>query len=439
MSRRRRYRPRWAAWACIAAAFGCSFGAVIGRGGAVEWFLLIMLASVAAISLLLPIAAVRGVAVTRTMPEGQAAAGETGAIGITLTRRSRLPLSWLSVEDTWRNESSLEEKEISLRAVFAPLFAKEMSAQFDAKGLTRGVYRFRTVTVTCGDPFGLTSVRRELLLDGELAVTPAMPLLDRFEEPAATSLLGRRSIEAAESSSAGPLAEPNDRSDAFLTRNAGIGPDTRRYADGDSFRHVDFRAMARGRGLHTKVYPGAPRMELYAAIDQLAAPYGGDDVLFDACIGRMMVDAVRAASENLSVTMFAGEWSFELAGRPGRELASRIGELNGLLARLKPAYEPYDFWTGLEGAGSAALRGRTLRMYSADWQNASRWFELADRIGVQGFRLELRLFTRRGVLSFAMRELARQLDSRGIRVKWLQAAPYKGTAAGEGVSAHAMG
>jgi hypothetical protein len=80
-------------------------------------------------------------------------------------------------------------------------------------------------------------------------------------------------------------------------------------------------------------------------------------------------------------------------------------------------------------------------MYSADWQNAGRWFELADRIAIQGFRLELRMFTREGVLSFAMREKARLLESRGIRIRWLLAAPDKEAkpAAGEGVSAYAMG
>lgn len=440
MSRRRRYRPRWAAWACISAAFGCSLGAVIARGGAVEWFLLILLASIAAISLVLPIAAIRGLAASRSLPEAEATAGDEMVIGLTLTRRSRLPLTWVAVEDSLQNESSMEEKEMSLRAVFAPLFAQEMSAQFDAKELTRGVYRFRAVTVTCGDPFGLTSVRRELALEGELVVAPEMPAVDRFDEPAAASVLGKRSEE--EPFLAGLHAEPSDRSDAWLTRNAGIGPDTRRYADGDSFRHLDFRAMARGRGLHTKVYPGAARMELYAAIDPYAAPYRGDDALFDACIGRMLRDAVRAASENLSVRVFAEEWSLELSGSPGRELTTRIGELKQWLARLKPASEPSD-WTGLETAGASNLQGqaRTLRMYSADWQNANRWFEFADRIGIQGFRLELRLITRGGVLSFAMREQARLLESRGIRTSWLQAAPDKEAkaAAGEGASAYAMG
>ncbi|MCR2804485.1 DUF58 domain-containing protein [Paenibacillus soyae] len=442
MSRRRHYRPRWAAWAWITAAFGCSLGAVIARGGAVEWFLLILLAGMAGISLLLPLAAIRGIAVSRALPEADATAGEELVIGLTLTRRSRLPLAWVAVEDTLRNESSMQEKEMSLRAVFAPLFDREMSARFDAKALTRGVHRFGTVTVSCGDPFGLTSIRRDMALDDVLTVGPAITAGDRSDELADASFLGARTSETAEPAHAGLIAEPSDRSEAWTTRNAGIGPETRLYAEGDSFRHLDFRAMARGRGLHTKIYPGAGRLELYVAIDSYAAPYGGDDALFDACIGRMLQDAVRASSENISVTVFAEKRSFGLPGLAGRELMARVGELKLLLARLKPSNEPID-WEGLQAAGPLSYQGqgRTLRMYTADWQNAGRWFELADRVALQGFRLELWLVTSGKVLTFAMREQARILEGRGIRARWLPGGPehVAKKAAGEGGSAYAMG
>ncbi|MEK3884839.1 DUF58 domain-containing protein [Paenibacillus sp. PL2-23] len=443
MSQRRRYRPRWGGWSFIAAASGFAVYAVVTRGGALEWFLLALLAGLTMMSLLLPIAAIRGIGVSRTLPAGEGIAGEELAIGLTLTRKLRLPLAWIAVEDTLCNTCSMRAEEKSVRAVFAPMFAKELEASWNLKGLKRGVYQLRSVSVTCGDPFGLMSIRREFELEGELLVAPAMVPADPAREPGDPSFFSRLDDDRIQRLNPGLHAEPSDGNDGLLTRNAGIGPDTRPYADGDSFRHLDFRAMARGRGLHTKVYTGAARLQLYVALDQFAAPYAGDDVLLDDCIGQLLGDSARAVSQNIAVTILAEGWTLGLAGAEGKEPAPRLMELRSRLARLQPSKQPHQ-WEGLERLGGSPMSGRTLRMYSADWRNGSRWTTLADQLGAQGFRLELLLFTSAGVLSYAMREQARHLEGRGIPVRWLQSAPSvpAGTPAGstaEGAGAYALG
>jgi uncharacterized protein (DUF58 family) len=228
MSGSKRYRTRWAAWLVIAAAFGCACAAVIVRGGAVEWFFMIMLAGIALLSGLLPLAAIRNVTVSRVLPEMDISAGDQATIRITLMRRWRIPMVWFALEDLLNNNCGLEEKSISLRAVFAPMFAGEMTVHYDLEGLDRGLYALPSITVTCGDPFGLTCVHRELPLHSELAVTPAWSSGNMLGEASASRLV--QAVPAVSDVRNGQHSREPE-ADGVPMNRAGSGPDTRAYRD----------------------------------------------------------------------------------------------------------------------------------------------------------------------------------------------------------------
>lgn len=398
-----------------------------------------LLAGLAVLSGLLPWAAIRSVTVSRFLPEEDITAGEQLMIRMTLSRRWRIPMVWFALEDSLNNESGLEEKRVSLRAVFAPMFAREMTVHYDLAGLDRGLYALPSITVTCGDLFGLTGVRRVLKLHSELTVIPVWSSGNLLGESSAS-----RSVQAVPASSdvrsAQHLREPSV--DGTPTNRSGAGPDTRAYRDGDSIRHLDFRSAARGRGLHTKVYAGEAYKEWHVAIDQYGLPYNGDDGLFDACIGLALGTVMRASDEGNIVTLHTGDWIYQISGSSGREPHSSLKELKRRLAYLRPTAAEQIGEINLDGDGEVTpFREKMLRMITADWQNTGRWGRLLDQMGSQGIRLELFLLTRNAVLSFAMREQARQLEERGIAVNWMHVAQNKEAraAAGEGVSAYAMG
>jgi hypothetical protein len=192
--------------------------------------------------------------------------------------------------------------------------------------------------------------------------------------------------------------------------------------------------------MHTKVYAGETYKEWHAAVDQYAVPYNGDDGLFDACISLALGTVMRAADEGNIITLHTGDWAYELSGSSGREHDSRLLELRRKLAYLRPSAEQAD-QINLDGGAVTPFRDKILRMFSADWQDTERWNRLHHQLGSQGFRLELNLLSRNAVLSFAMREQARQLEERGIAVNWMHVAQSKEAraAAGEGVKAYAMG
>lgn len=400
--------------------------------------MMIMLAGLALLSGLLPLVAVRTVTVSRALPDEDISAGDPLTIHVTLMRRWRVPMVWFALEDQLYNDCCLEEKRVSLSAVFAPMFAGEMTVHFDMKGLERGVYAMPSVIVACGDLFGLTCVRRELPLHSELAVAPAWTNEGLLGEASAS-----RSVPSA------PAADGYVRNNQVLrepgvdgvpTNRSGSGPDTRAYRDGDSIRHLDFRSAARGRGLHTKVYAGEAYKEWHVAIDQYAVPYNGDDELFDACISLALGTVIRASDEGHIASLHSGEWTLGLPGSTGREQDAGVQELRRRLAYLHPSAELVDK-INMDDVASAPFQDKMLRMFSADWQDAERWSKLFDQMGRQGIRLELYLLTRNAVLTFAMREQARQLEERGITVNWMHIAQRKEARAveGEGVKAYAMG
>lgn len=399
---------------------------------------MMMLAGLSLLSGLLPLAGVRSVTVSRVLPEEEISAGDPLMIRVTLMRRWRVPMVWFALEDQLHNDCGLEERRISLRAVFAPMFAREMTVHFDVNGLDRGVYAMPSVIVTCGDLFGLTCVRRELPLHSELVVAPAWTYEGLLGEASASRSVPSVPAAGGHVRNNQVLREPGV--DGVPMNRSGSGPDTRAYRDGDSIRHLDFRSAARGRGLHTKVYAGEAYKEWHVAIDQYAVPYNGDEGLFDACISLSLGTVMRASDEGHIASLHTGEWTFELSGSTGREQDAGVQELRRRLAYLRPSAELAD-QINLDGVVAAPFQDKMLRMFSADWQDAERWSRLFDHMGTQGIRLELYLLTRNAVLTFAMREQARQLEERGIAVTWMQVAQSKEarTAAGEGVKVYAMG
>ncbi|WP_162848340.1 DUF58 domain-containing protein [Paenibacillus nanensis] len=438
MSGRKRYRTRWAAWLVIAAAFGCACSAVIVRGGAVEWFFMMLTGGLVLVSGLLPFIAIRNISVSRALPDTDIAAGEQLTIRMTLLRSRRIPMVWFALEDLLNNDCGLEEKNVSLRSVFAPMFAGEMTVHYDLDGLDRGLYSLSSVTVTCGDPFGLTCVRRELPLQSELVVTPARTEEEMLGDASASRYVQSASAEDEHVRTRQALREPGV--DGVPINRSGSGPDTRAYRDGDSIRHLDFRAAARGRGLQTKVYASDSYKEWHVAIDQYAAPYRGDNELFDACIGLALGAVTRASDEGNLVTLHTEDWSYMLSSSAGRDRSAGLQELRRRLALLRPSTEQADK-IHLDEESVKPFRDNMLKMISADWQNTERWNRLLEEMGSQGVRLELCLLTRNTVLSFAMREQARQLEERGIPVYWMHVAGRneQRSAAGEGVKAYAMG
>lgn len=439
MTGRSRYRTRWAAWTVLLAGLLCAGVGAVARGGAVEWFMFALLGGIGAISLWLPIAASKSITLKRMLSETEIDAGESIQVTLSMERKWRVPMVWIAIEETVSNTSSLHNGPVPHTTVLAPMLARSSAVSYSLGELARGVYRFGSATVTCGDLFGLTAIRRTIEWETEFTVLPALPKSDGSSR---VQLAGRHKPDTSVyTASASARGEGTDAY-AELLGKAGLGPDSRPYRDGDSLRHLDFRAAARGRGLYTKLHDGdESRTERFVWIDPFAAPYGNDSRLFDACISWALLDVQRSSEAGGSVMLYADEWTYHLSGTSGSEQMIRVAELKHMLARLTPSNTQKE-WPGLALLEDDRYRGeQMLTIYSADWQNAGRWLKLAERAGGFGFKLELYGITKSAVPSFAMREAGRLLEASGVHCYWLHAVQSKESRASalKGEGAYALG
>ncbi|RJE88658.1 DUF58 domain-containing protein [Paenibacillus sp. 1011MAR3C5] len=439
MTGRSRYRTRWAAWSILFAGLLCAGVAAVVRGGAVEWFIFALLGGIGAVSVGLPIAASKSMNIKRIVSETEIEAGESVQITLSIERKWRIPMVWIAIEESVRNTSSLNDRPAPYRTVLAQMFGGSAAVNYSLNELARGVHRFGPVTVTCGDLFGLTAVRREVNGETEFVVLPTLPENDASNP---FQLTGRRQPDISAYTVSSSLSGEGTDAYAGLFGKAGLGPDSRPYREGDSLRHLDFRAAARGRGLYTKLHDGdESRSERFVWIDQLASPYGNDSRLFDACISWTLLDVQRSSEAGSSVMLYADEWTCHLSGASDSEQMARLSELKHMLARVTPS-DTQKEWPGLAELRDERHRSdRMLTVYSADWHNAGRWLKLADQAGECGFGLELHGVTRSAVPSFAMRETGRLLEASGIHCYWLHVTQSKEawTSAGKGEDAYALG
>lgn len=448
------YRTRWAAWSFIIAGIGCSLWAVLLRGGAVEWFLLAVLCGILLISGAAPALAAAGIAIARSLPEYKLLDGGNAEVRVTLRRALPVPFTWLALQDEAVNESAIHGGATSFRTVLVPMSRSEMAVTYTLRQLGRGLYRFSPLSITVGDWLGLTAIHLRPSVQGEFIVLPAVAPTEESQDampgPGKPVAGSKRHSQAADIEGA---AGVRDQPAAVML--PGLGPDTRPYREGDSLRHLDFRAAARGRGLHTKTHAPEQAAETVIVIDNRASAYGEDDRLFDACVGWASYTAQRAADDGSAATLVAGDWSYTLPASHESEYRLRLSELQRQLALLRADGHARQLG-GVRQSDllqdnaderldstvrncAAECRGGALRIFTGDWQSGQRWSELAAYASETGCPMELLVVSRNAVPSFAMREQQKALKRSKLKVTWLYVAPGKNKLpyAVEGVDAHA--
>ncbi|MUT65598.1 DUF58 domain-containing protein [Paenibacillus sp. NEAU-GSW1] len=402
------YRTRWFAWTFLASAWCASFAAMLTRGGEVEAFLVALLSCVIAISAIGPYAAVAGLSVERSLSATQVRDGDSAMIRVTVRRSAAMPFSWIAVRDGLMNAHASSDKEarVAFRYIAAPLFRKQFTFEYTVNKLQRGEHRFDLVAVTVGDWLGLTAITRKLSCEGVLLALPALPetVELRGRDQAAGGVLTDRG--ASHASIASKEGEAADASAARMPLNAGIGPDNRPYREGDSLRHIDWRAAAKGRGLYTKQHAAEKPAELAIMVDASSAAYSGDGRLFDACAAWAAQAIDQAAAAGGSVRLLAAS---------GAEAAEPLLER---LAKLRLEAVELDR-TAIRKELGVMRHGGVVHAYTADWHDGKGWTQLAAYASDYGCRLELHVVTKQSVLTYAMREQQRILESSGIRMTWL--------------------
>lgn len=427
------YRTRWVAWLIIAIGWSVSLAAVLTKGGAVEMYMLIVLSFLPIISIVLPVLSVIGLSISRTIQVQQVKDGGKADVQLTIKRSAAMPFAWLAVHDGMENTSSKEKTRLDYRYIVMPLFQKEVQINYSMLAVRRGEHQFDQVTVTVGDWLGLTAIHRKLACPGVLLALPALP-----EEIGKRTgrLHGAIAEQISGDSSSAYISDSGEISESVvdkLIQQSGIGPDSRPYREGDSLRHINWRAAAKGRGMFTKQHMLEQPAEVIVIADTFGAAYSQDGRLFDACLGWTARAIERAASEGSEVrliTATAGaakqsKKDNEAKAKSSRKENARRGSLSqqtkAHLERLAKLTLTSTAVTAenLRSELGGLKPGGMIHVFTADWKNGQSWTQLAAYAAEQGCRLELHLVTKQLVLTYAMREQQRQLEQAGIVLNWL--------------------
>lgn len=315
---------------CIAALYG--------RGGAVEWLLVLVVGAITVGSMILPYMTVGKITVERSVLEAsQLADGGEMQVSLVLRLSGMLPFMWVIVrEELVRSEETVLSSRadgpggsVLVQHAFLPGFARQLQLNYTVKGLRRGEMSFQPVRVSIGDMLGLTVRGTAIEYPGTVLVKAAPPAGEAF-----ANLPGHKPGVQTSGNHLVAALGGQMQSPALRLGRHGAGPDVRSYMPGDPLGRVDWRAMARGLGLQTRTSNAEFSCDLIVLLETSEEAYGGDIRLFDAHVGRaaqLIKQAHREgkgvllltnAADDLGLQVDAGD---RIAVRRAEEQLARLG------------------------------------------------------------------------------------------------------------------
>lgn len=170
--------------------------------------------------------------------------GEETEMLVEVTNAKPLPLAWLRCEDEMPDALAIEPDVRLARFqpgrrllvnIFSLRWYERVQRRYRVTGSVRGAWRFGPTNLIAGDIFGFSMQRQQVEVVDEVLVYPQLYPLTALNMPAANPF--------GELTSRQRLAEDPLR---LLS--------VRDYQDGDSYRHVHWKATARRQTLQTKVF-----------------------------------------------------------------------------------------------------------------------------------------------------------------------------------------
>lgn len=406
------YRTRYGAWCGIILLWLASVTAVLLRGDAPEWLLLTTFSMVIIFSGVFPWLGAYKLSYERDMSALMLEQGEL-LVSVRMKRSLPLPGLWYAIDDQLHNTSMMRDHRLKLRAGFMPLFHRSMSLTYRIQDMERGNYEAAPTIIRVGDWLGLTCIKVERIQKAQLIVLP------RLEKPEEESYVARHTSSRwlkrqADSSYRPPSTSSLHPQQPITSKNEDeLSAMTRPYMAGDSYRRIDQRAAARGRGLHTRMAEdkeAAPR--LCIVLDQYDLPYrdAQQDQMFGSLISWCLADTVEAG-ERQRVSVLCDNWSFDYTDEQG------AAELKYLLAITRPDVTAH-MKDRVAHMSMLLPTGGHIVVYSGAWKDNEGWLALAEAALLKGSRLELQFVTTNRVMTYAMREQQKIMEQAGIQIVW---------------------
>lgn len=194
---------------------------------------------------------------TRQVSQDHMFPGEEFELTLTLENRKPVPLPWLRISEEVPSELDVLNARVSrsdrfdtdtLQDTLSMAWYERVRRTYRLVARRRGFLHFGPATVQSGDLFGLFRSNARIVSRQPVVVFPHIVPLDDFQFPAAR-----------------PVGDARSRVRLFedLNRPSGL----REYQSGDSMRRIDWKATARLRKPHVRLYDYSVEHSLTLLVD----------------------------------------------------------------------------------------------------------------------------------------------------------------------------
>lgn len=233
-------------WLRAVGTTGAAAVLYLWHGRQIAEFLLSVSILLMAGGLLLRFLGPRAVKIERTVTPARPSAGDSVTVEAHIRLRSRLPLPWLAVEDTWTQGTG--------HVLLFPGFRRAMTYSYKLNRLSRGVHQIRASRAAWGDPCGWFTGHADAEGTAIVKVKPRPLYYGRNAVHGMTGTAGEETIRSG-------------------FRDGGEAADIRDYAPGDPLNRIHWKNTARRGTLQTRTPERQKGRMTCIVLDNRAAGY----------------------------------------------------------------------------------------------------------------------------------------------------------------------
>ncbi|MES1042222.1 DUF58 domain-containing protein [Peribacillus simplex] len=224
-----------------------SFCYAMFQGGFVSWFIFYSFLPFSVYALILLVYPLHDFTVERKVNKRECQAGESVEIALTFTRKNRLPLLFMVVEEELPQK--LEDRGFQRKIIIFPGFKRTFSMSYILEDLQRGEHSFQSIRFWIGDFFGL--VEKEAIYSSPLKIT----VFPRYHE------LAYSDLDRVFNQGAVVSAKKTQREHSVVS---GV----REYQPGDQLSWINWKATARTSEIMTKEFEVQKNRDVFIMLDE---------------------------------------------------------------------------------------------------------------------------------------------------------------------------
>ncbi|MFS0767035.1 DUF58 domain-containing protein [Peribacillus phoenicis] len=224
-----------------------SFCYAMFQGGFVSWFIFYSFLPFSVYALILLFYPLHDFTVERKVNKRECQAGESVEIALTFTRKNRLPLLFMVVEEELPQK--MEDRGFQRKIIIFPGFKRTFSMSYTLGNLQRGEHSFQSIRFWIGDFFGL--VEKESIYSSPLKIT----VFPRYHE------LAYSDLDRVFNQGAVVSTKKTQREHSVVS---GV----REYQPGDQLSWINWKATARTSEIMTKEFEVQKNRDIFIMLDE---------------------------------------------------------------------------------------------------------------------------------------------------------------------------